>query len=151
MKSKDFFKQNKTELSRKRELLILYFRSQEMDEQRVEWYFKAYDYFTENPTKFNGATGVKDLHHINGLDINAMLHDYFYEVLKVASNFYYKYYADFIYGKEKERTGRGSLSWVRFVGVTIAGVYFIPKSLLIRGFMSNLEKQQMNFAIKAFK
>ena len=148
MKGKDFFKQSGCELARKRRLLEYYFKSQEYSEAQQDLYFEAYNYFTNNPFDFDGATIVKDLKHIKGLDANAMLHDYHYLKYKVASNLKYKYYSDFIYAKQMEKQGRGFLSWIRFIGVTIAGVYFFPKSIITRGFMS---KEQKNKILLTFK
>lgn len=148
MKSKDFFKQQTKELQRLRNLMVTYLLSQELSQDVIDIYVEAYNYFMRNPFAFDGATIVKDLHHIKGLDINAMLHDYQYVVHKVASNLKYKYYADKIYAKQMEKQGRGFYAWIRFLGVTIAGVYYTPKSIITRGFMSMEQKKEVLLTYK---
>lgn len=44
-------------------------------------YLKAFDYFVKNPTKYDGATIVKDIVNVRGLDLTALKHDYDYIVL----------------------------------------------------------------------
>ena len=148
MKSKDFFKQSSYELTRKRQLLEYYFKSQEYSEAQKTIYYDAYNYFVNNPFDFDGATIVKDLHHIKGLDINAMLHDYQYIKYKVASSFKYKFLSDYIYAKQMEKQGRGFYAWIRLIGVTIGGLFYIPKSILTRGFMSKQQKTDILLTYK---
>lgn len=148
MKSKDFFKQSALELVNKRRLLIKYLESQEYSQEKINIYLEAYNYFIYHPNKYDGATIVKDLHHIKGLDINAMLHDYQYINYKVASSFKYKYYSDYIYAKQMEKQGRGFYAWIRLIGVTIGGLFYTPKSIIMRGFMSKEQKEKILLTYK---
>lgn len=109
-------------------------------------YLKAYDFFTSNPDKYDGATIVKDLNIIPGLDVWAMLHDYLYVTLNVAVNLKYKYYADIIYALEMERMGSSAYStWSRMVGLTLlGGLFFTPYEYLKGKRITNKMKQEMN-------
>lgn len=125
----DFFLQDKKILDGKRKELeylvsILWNRKNYVKET----YLTIYDFFCENPNKFDGATIVKDLCIIRGLDTSAMLHDYLYITYNVSSNYKYKWKADLLYALEIQRGG-GSLysTWSRFLGLTIfGGLFFTP-------------------------
>lgn len=94
------------------------------DQDQLKVYLNAYCYFMKNPDQFDGATIVKDLYHIPGLDINAMLHDYHYVRYNVASNLYVKWHCDWLYAKQMEKLGKGFLSWVHWAGLKITGLPF---------------------------
>jgi hypothetical protein len=53
------------------------------DHHETALYLQAFDFFCQNPTEFDGATIVKDLVDLNGLDLDAMLHDFQYTKLTV--------------------------------------------------------------------
>lgn len=120
-----FFFNPDSVLLAKRKQLENYLDSMEYPAEKKGVYLKAYDYFCMHPLDFDGATLVKDLNHIPGLDINAMLHDYQYLVYNVSSHFLYKWKADWLYAKEMELTGRGILSWIRWFGLKIIGPLFV--------------------------
>lgn len=106
-------------------------------------YLKAYDYFCKNPAAFDGATIVKDLIDVPGLDLDAMLHDYQYLVFNVASNVKTKWKADWLYAKSQERKGKGQYSsFSRFVGLTLTGVLFVPYTNLSRGCIRTVNKRR---------
>jgi hypothetical protein len=106
-------------------------------------YLKAYDYFVLNPNAYDGATIVKDLIDLHGLDLDAMLHDYHYGCHGVASNFVTKWKADWLYAKGQERKGKGQYSaFSRFVGLTITGIGFVPYALLKRGKIAANRKKE---------
>ena len=42
------------------------------------YYMKAFDYFVNNPKKYDGATIVKDIKNLHGIDLTALRHDYDY-------------------------------------------------------------------------
>lgn len=111
------------------------------NQEQADVYLKAFDYFTEDPTDFDGATVVKDLVDIPNLDLDAMLHDYHYSVYKVASSFISKFRTDWIYAKGQERKGKGQYSsFTRFIGLTIIGIVFVPIRYIQKGRISKENK-----------
>ena len=69
-------------------------------------YLKAYDFFCRFTTKFDGATIVKDLCDIPGLDLDAMLHDYDY-LTGANRNYIKKWKADLKYISNMEKNAKG--------------------------------------------
>jgi hypothetical protein len=61
------------------------------NQEQVDIYLKAFDYFSKKHTEFDGATVVKDLVDIPGLDLDAMLHDYHYIFYRISSSFSLKF------------------------------------------------------------
>jgi len=103
-----FFYQSKMQLKTKREQLVqtLVF----FDIKNIYEFMDAFDYFCQNPHKYDGATIVKDLYTIRGLDACAMLHDYKY--IRIANwwslkGLISKLKADFNFGRNMEITGKG--------------------------------------------
>lgn len=132
-RSKYFFKDPEL-LAKCRIDLILYLKSQRYSLVKRRVYLRAFDYFCAHPGDFDGATVVKDLHHIPGLDINAMLHDFHYVLYKISRSFYYKILGDWLYAKEMERTGKGWLSWINFSLLKLSGIFnIVYANLLSRG------------------
>jgi hypothetical protein len=130
----DFFNKTTIELSFYRREVFEFLKIKGYSLKQIEVYLKAYDYFCENPKKFDGATLVKDLVDIPRLDLDAMLHDYHYVAYGIASNFYTKWKADWLYAKGQERKGKGQYSaFSRFVGLTITGIVFVPYSNYKKG------------------
>jgi len=114
------------------------------NQNQVDIYLKAFDYFTENPSGFDGATIVKDLIDIPGLDLDAMLHDYHYIQYNVASSFLVKFKADWIYAKGQEKKGKGQYSaFSRFIGLTIIDLPLILYKIIKDGFISKENKQNL--------
>lgn len=107
----------------------------------VDIYMNAFDYFCKNPSQFDGATIVKDLMDIPGIDLDAMLHDYHYINYNVAASFITKWKADWLYAKGQERKGKGLYSaYSRFVGLSITGIGWVPYVFLKKGRISETEK-----------
>jgi hypothetical protein len=107
-------------------------------------YLKAYTYFSIRTVDYDGATIVKDLCDIIGLDLDAMLHDYHYLVCNAGSNFVTKFQADWIYAKGNERKGKGLYSaYSRFIGLSIIGIVFVPFRYLQRGEISCRQKEEL--------
>ena len=52
--------------------------------KQSEVYLNAFDYFVLNPLSYDGSTLSKDLFDVDDLDLDAMLHDYWYIVYNVA-------------------------------------------------------------------
>ena len=90
----------------------------------ISEYLKAFDYFVEHPTEFDGATIVKDLVDIGELDLDAMVHDYDY-IHGANRNFVKKWKADIKYIKNMERNGKG-IRIFRLLLLTIIGIIFVP-------------------------
>ena len=115
------------------------------DHHEIAIYLNAYDYFCVEKNAYDGATIVKDLCDIIGLDLDAMLHDYHYIVHNAGSNFVTKFQADWIYAKGNERKGKGSYSaFSRFVGLTITGIGFVPYAFWKRGKITTEQKKQLS-------
>jgi hypothetical protein len=73
-----FFLKSKEELAKNWYLLDLVLRNYNFQGYDIRPFSRAYNYFTENPKEFDGATIVRDLDTIKGLDAPAMVHDYRY-------------------------------------------------------------------------
>lgn len=138
-----YFHQSPEALAEGRNKIVDYLRIWNYTLEEVCIYLKAYDYFCKNPNDFDGATIVKDLHHIPGLDINAMLHDYMYLIYNAAANLFVKWFCDYLYAKEMERLGKGGASWARFTGLKITGIPFAIYANFKRG--SITQKQELEF------
>jgi len=140
-KSNYFYQtEDKLKTSLKKMKLFLYLKDYKTTEQKV--YGKAFKFFMNNPHKFDGATIVKDLYDLKGLDIDAMLHDYHFVNYNVGSSFTWKWKADWLFAKGNERKGKGLYSaYSRFAGLTIAGVYFVPYTYIMRGKIREWQKQ----------
>lgn len=139
-KSDYFFKSiDLLKIQLKKMKLFLYLKEYNTPEQKV--YARAFTFFMSNPEKFDGATIVKDLHDLPKLDLDALLHDYHFVVCNVASNFKYKWKANWLYAKGNERKGKGLYSaYSRFAGLCIASLYFVPYTYLTRGGMTKEQK-----------
>lgn len=106
-----FFYKSKKELREKRNQLLMTLLDFQV--QDLQQWLLAYDYFCQNPHKFDGATIVKDLETIKGLDASAMVHDYEYLHIQnwwSISGLKAKLKSDWDYGKHQEQTGKGSVT-----------------------------------------
>lgn len=150
----NFFLQDKKILDEKRkELEYLVSVLWNRDEFVKTMYLEIYDFFCENPKEFDGATIVKDLCIIRGLDTSAMLHDYLYLIYNVAGNYKYKWKADLLYALEMQRGGGAAYStWSRFAGLTIfGGIFFTPFKWFKGNRMSGLDKMAFNVLYDGFR
>lgn len=129
----NFFNREDDLLNRDYDRMTNYLNGIESTKSQCVFYQTAYKYFRRNKDKYDGATIVKDLIHIKGIDINAMLHDYMYLKYKVSANIYYKFLADYVYAKEMERCGKGMLAWVNFILLTISTVFWMPYVYFYKG------------------
>jgi hypothetical protein len=106
-------------------------------------YLRAFDFFCKYPKEFDGATIVKDLVDIPGLDMDAMLHDYHYVQYNVKASFELKWKADWIYAKGNERKGKGSYSsYSRFVILSLINFLYVPFSRIRSGKISKAQRIQ---------
>lgn len=138
----NYFNRSKERLFECRENVfkLLSLKGYSLDEILI--YLKAFDFFCLNPTEFDGATIVKDLCDLPGLDLGAMLHDYQYLVYNVASNPVLKWKCDWLYAKSQERKGKGLYSaYSRFIGLTIIGIGFVPYARISRGKITERQKE----------
>jgi len=104
----NFFNQDKETLQKKRIKLLNVLIDFEIKD--IYKFMEAFDYFCQYPDKFDGATIVKDLETIKGLDAGAMVHDWEYLTQIEWSTFRglkQKLKADFEFGKYQELTGKG--------------------------------------------
>lgn len=132
------------ELSEKRKSLLDYLILKGYEISEASVYIKAFDYFCKFPSEFDGATIVKDLVDLPGLDLDAMLHDYHYLNYRAATNFITKWKADWMYAKGQERKGKGQYSsFSRFVGLTLIGLGFIPYAYYKRGKITKENKEKI--------
>lgn len=138
----DYFKQSKEELTQCHEAMceLLCLKGYSVNEISV--YSRAFTYFIYNPEQYDGATIVKDLVDIPGLDTDSLLHDYHYIVCNVAASISMKWRADKLYSKGNERKGKSLYAaYSRFIGLSISGIGFIPYAFLKRGKMSSQQKE----------
>jgi hypothetical protein len=130
----DFFSKPKEILSKSRNKLIAILDLKGYLPDEIAVYLRAFDYFCAHPLEFDGATIVKDLVDIPGLDIDSMLHDFHYGSYNVRSSFRLKWQADWLFAKGNERKGKGSYSsFSRFIALTLIGIVYIPYSRIRSG------------------
>ena len=119
-----FFSQSRETLAEKRHEMIMLLSYKGLTSEEIEPFTDAYDFFCKFTSKFDGATIVKDLHDIRGLDLKAMLHDYecliganrsFKLWFKSAYNYYLNHF----------KLGNGNQLF-RFIGLCILGFFFVP-------------------------
>jgi len=139
-----FFKQDARILLLKRRDVSRVLLAKGYDVHQASTYLEAYDYFCVKTTDYDGATIVKDLCDIYGLDLDAMLHDYQYIVCNAGANFVTKFKADWIYAKGMERKGKSQYSaFGRLVGLTIVGLFIVP----FKSKKANKEEIQKDYKI----
>ena len=120
----DTFKKSKQELDILRKNVKAYLHIKERKMSDISDYLNAFDYFVKYPNKFDGATIVKDLEDLKGLDLDAMVHDYDY-IHGANRNFIKKWNADIKYIKNMEKNGKGIRVFRLFL-LTIIGIVFVP-------------------------
>ena len=147
----DYFKQSKEELTQCHEAMceLLCLKGYSVNEVSV--YSRAFMYFIDNPTDFDGATLVNDLCDIPGLDIDALLHDYHYVICNVGASITYKWRADRLFFEGLKRKNKDGIlyklritnypAYSRLLGLTVADVFFVPFAFLKRGRMSPQQKE----------
>lgn len=141
--SNNFFKQPEKVLMNKRNTVMILLDAKDYTEEQIDIYLSAYDYFVENPTKFDGATVVNELIDVygvlgfDGLDLDAMLHDWHYLYFKAGTNLKYKKLADKIFRDGIKRKGKSKWSsWTRYVGLRIVSIPFVIFAKHKRGKMT---------------
>lgn len=136
-----FFFSDEDTLEKTREVMVNFLKLHKTNPEVINIYIKAYNYFIKNPSRFDGATILKDVKIIPGLDIWAMLHDYMYINFNVAVNWKYKFISDKIYSEEMERIGLSwEVTWVRFGLLLITHLLFTPYEIIRGKRMNNTNK-----------
>lgn len=139
-----FFYQSPSELSNRRVDVICLLTIKGYNERQIALYLEAYDYFIINPSGYDGATAVKDLCDIPGLDLDAMLHDYHYLAFNAAAHAKYKEMSDVIFKTGIAKKGKSAYSsWSRKAGLWIASPYLIIRARLKYGRITALQMLQM--------
>jgi len=120
-----FFYQSAESMSKHRLSVVVSLKLKQRSRVDRLKYLYAFDFFCQNPNKYDGATIIKDLVDIRYqkyyLDLDAMLHDY--EYIKGANrNYIRKWFSDLRYIKNMELNGKG-VRYVRFVFLTIFASY----------------------------
>ena len=122
-----FFYQSKEKLKEHRKNLIKILELQARSCDDILKYIKAFDYFVQNPHKYDGDTIVRDLPTLRSasLDVNgrqyrlsaeSMLHDYIWSLYP--TNLWVKLKSNWEYLIELNRNGKGIFIG-RFLGLTI--------------------------------
>jgi len=138
-----FFHQSVEALSSKRRQVVQLLKVKGYNDTEIAIYIKSYNYFCQNPAQFDGATGVKDLYDIDGLDLDAMLHDYQCIVHNVSSNIRCLNLSNWLFYKGIIRKNKGKWKALkRLIGLTLLTFPFMIYSLIKRGFMSKSQKKK---------
>lgn len=144
--SNNFFYQPSIILKSKRKDVETLLLIKGYNQNQIDIYLNAYDYFTDNVKDFDGATFVNDLVDIygvsgfDGLDLDAMLHDWHYIMFRAGSNAKYKKMADEIFKCGILKKGKSKWSsWTRFAGLSIITPIFVWRSKKRHGNMTALD------------
>jgi hypothetical protein len=128
MKNKPYFLKDIETLAKNWQLLELWLNNHEFG--NVHQYAEAYTYFMTDPKNYDGATVIRDIQILNGLDPFAMLHDYKY--IK-AKNIKDRLKADWRYAKDMEKAKiHPFTAYSRGIGlifINITGIYKLFKFL----------------------
>lgn len=128
----DYFKRKPKDLLKSRHDVIEVLKLLDRSKSDINLYLEAYDYFTTNPSEFDGATVVRDLFIIKGkgykLDVDAMLHDYEY-INGANKSFRLKHNADIRYFTNMRRNGKG-VQLFRLSLLIITGIFYVPYNKL---------------------
>ena len=123
-----FFLKSKEELAKNWYLLELVLIDFRFTQKEILNFSRAYNYFIENPNEFDGATIVRDLNTIKGLDAPAMVHDYRYILAYGVKD---RLKADKEYLRNMIKLGVHPISaYLRFsllIFLNISGIYTIYK------------------------
>lgn len=149
--SNNFFFQSPIILSEKRKDVEQLLFIKGYSEEQIDIYLQAFDYFTVKPKDFDGATFVNDLidvpgsYGFDGLDLDAMLHDWHYLYFKVGSSFKYKEMADKIFRDGIKKKGKGKANAKkRFKGLLIVSPIIIFRSRKKYGKMTATDMYLIN-------
>jgi hypothetical protein len=121
-----FFK-SKEDLDKIKIDMVKLLKIKDRSTEDINKYKIAFEYFRSHPHEFDGATVVKDLSDLKGLDLDALVHDYDY--IKGANrNFIKKWKADLKYIKNMELQGKGIRVFRLFMLTIPIGIVFVAIS-----------------------
>lgn len=147
-----FFYSSTEDLGKTKDIMVNFLINHNTKNSVIDVYIEAFDYFTNYPYKFDGATILKDVKVVPNLDIFAMLHDYIYVFFNTSVNIKDKTKSDFIYSKEMERCGLPtSVSWFRFSLLILTHFIFTPYELIRGKRMSNKQRSDFKKLNNKFK
>lgn len=104
----DYFHQTKEVLIYNWSVFTVYLKIKGYSEVETKIYEKAYLYFIDHPDHFDGATMTEDLYDVFRLDLDAMLHDFYYINHKVSASYKYTQMADQLFFKETLRKNKST-------------------------------------------
>lgn len=130
-----YFFQSEEILREERKLLDLYLQCKKYDIDQRAIYLRAFDYFCMFPWEYDGATMTEDLCDLEGLDLDAMLHDWLYIAFSASGNYKYIWKADKLMRKEMRRKGKSTINGgLRFVLLCLKTLIGYPAySYLFKG------------------
>lgn len=124
-----FFKSDIYILEMYRDAMVRLLQIKNREPKEIKLYCDAYDFFCKFHNAYDGATIVKDLYDIPGLDIDAMVHDY--ESLTGSNRDFKKWYISaWNYYENMRKNGKGN-QFLRFAGLCLAGIFFVPYCKLL--------------------
>lgn len=129
IKSKNnFFFLPKEELEIAKNKMIANLKNLGRDEDYIDKCIVSYDWFSNNPERYDGSTIVLDLctiyHKGEGLEVESMNHDYDW-IHGANRNFFKCWKSNWVYYKDLKRNGKGR-NIGRLIGLTIISIGFVP-------------------------
>lgn len=139
-----YFQQSQEVLATNLNAVFAYLKAKGYTSLQIRWYMEAYVYFDKNPNDFDGATFVPDLYDIQGLDLDAMLHDYMCIYLNASANYKTKSIADKIYYRQMLRKNKPkNRAKLYFVLLKMVGTLHVIYSVSKRGFISRKNEKRI--------
>lgn len=134
----NYFQQDYNKLILNWSIVTSYLITQGYSMEEISIYKVAYFFFIEHPLSFDGATMTEDLCDVFNLDLDAMLHDFFYVKFSVSASYYYTQIADILFFKETLRKGKSSwnagfrrflLKLKSFLGYSLYARYVLKREM----------------------
>lgn len=124
----DYFFQSKEDLKIGKNLMISQLKRYGRSKVDITRFCKAYDWFCENPERYDGSTIVRDLFDfkLNGFRLStaSMWHDYDY-IHGANRNFIKNAKSNWLYFNDLLHNGKGA-HIERLIGLTIISIGFVP-------------------------
>jgi len=147
-----YFHQSQEVLATNLNAVFAYLKSKGYTSVEIRYYLEAFTYFSENPNDFDGATFVKDICDIDGLDLDAMLHDYMCLALNASASYETKSIADKIYYRQMLRKNKPkNQATFYFVLLKMVGTLHVIYSVSKRGFISRKNEKRIYRMNKFFE
>ena len=123
-----FFFLDKKELQIAKQKLIISLQNLDRDDAYIKRSIKSYNWFCENPERYDGSTIVLDLaiifHKKEKLEVESMNHDYDW-IHGANRNFLKCWKSNLVYYKDLRRNGKGRKIG-RLIGLTLVSFFFVP-------------------------